>query len=512
MSPHRLIELLHRHAVGVFCALYALLVLSAINTPFGVQVSLLPRDGPGVWAAWTAAPIRVADVFANIMLFIPFGALGWITCRRAGLDRVWSLLATGITAGLMSAGSEYLQIGQEARIAAASDVAANLIGAAMGVMVGPICHRFYASLRMTIREELAIRPRFALCTALTVTLIFVNLWPFDAALTPSHLARQLKSAGLNPLFQWHQLSVAPDFGRPVEPAFVAAWVLRARMDYLLGWLADAACFALLAGISYPAFRREYGFTRRSAIALSLWLCFFVSAGVTAGRLFELSRPMDLLFIAAGFIGGAFGLCVVEPIVSRRVTLRDTTGDRRLATGAVAIVATYVVLRELTPFAFGGPHRFGAPSEFALFSWTPLSGHLAGRANIAVLDLSTKFTRYAALAAVLAWRWSDRGQLNRKVVKVSLILGAFCMTAQLVHLWMPVRHSDMTNVLMATFAGVAGVVGWQWAVDTKRYADHAVGRGGYRVELDPTSDQAVMAAIIDSKERPRNSEALSGPRP
>ena len=88
--------------------------------------------------SWAEAPHR-GDFLANIMFYLPLGFFGVLAI--AGRGRVFLALALAIITGvLLSISMELTQYYVRGRVTAADDVYANVIGTALGAVVGGITH------------------------------------------------------------------------------------------------------------------------------------------------------------------------------------------------------------------------------------------------------------------------------------------------------------------------------------------------------------------------------------
>jgi VanZ family protein len=89
------------------------------------------------WIPFVSPPVRLVDIAANIVMFLPFGAL-YIRWRPhdAGRLLVW--------AALFSVSVEVSQLFSRGRVTSTTDVATNLIGA----MTGAFAWRFLATWRV----------------------------------------------------------------------------------------------------------------------------------------------------------------------------------------------------------------------------------------------------------------------------------------------------------------------------------------------------------------------------
>ena len=81
------------------------------------------------WIPFVTPPIRTRDVFANILLYVPFGY--WYPRRRTRT----SIVEATFWALLLSLGTETAQLFSHGRFTSATDVVCNTLGAAAGVVI-----------------------------------------------------------------------------------------------------------------------------------------------------------------------------------------------------------------------------------------------------------------------------------------------------------------------------------------------------------------------------------------
>lgn len=77
-----------------------------------------------------SAPLKPVDVVGNIVAFIPFGALSTLTF---GTGKWWDWLIGIALALLLALGAEAAQLYSHLRFPSATDLSANVLGAALGV-------------------------------------------------------------------------------------------------------------------------------------------------------------------------------------------------------------------------------------------------------------------------------------------------------------------------------------------------------------------------------------------
>jgi hypothetical protein len=201
------------------------------------------------------------DVVANVVLFVPVGALSWLVLDRwhvpAGRRVLWVLVG-GFLFGLAL---QVLQLWLPRRFPQLSDAVWNGIGLVLGM-----------ALAQPLREplqRLAIvsRSRYRLAYALGALWLMATWWP----LLPALSRRQVRWA-------WHEVVLATDYGLAdlIAPALAVAFVLhllrrapwRAGAALALPALAMAGKF--LFSIQVPAAGQPVGWLLGAALGVLSW--------------------------------------------------------------------------------------------------------------------------------------------------------------------------------------------------------------------------------------------------
>ena len=106
----------------VWLVLFALLVLpwrDLQDHPHWYKVAWIPFR----------SPVRLLDIAVNVAAFVPFGVLAALS---SGTIRRWHWPLVLIAAFLLASGAEAAQLFSHWRFPSATDVASNVIGAALG--------------------------------------------------------------------------------------------------------------------------------------------------------------------------------------------------------------------------------------------------------------------------------------------------------------------------------------------------------------------------------------------
>jgi len=81
------------------------------------------------WIPFVSKPVRLRDIVANVLLFMPFGAAAALSARRA------PLMAGALGGATLSLLSETAQLYSHTRFPSATDVIANTVGAAAAALL-----------------------------------------------------------------------------------------------------------------------------------------------------------------------------------------------------------------------------------------------------------------------------------------------------------------------------------------------------------------------------------------
>jgi VanZ family protein len=142
-----------------------------------------------------------SDALANVMLGVPLGftLLGWLS-----VDRRWSrqkCAAFGLlllpACALFSAAVEFSQLFTVSRTCSASDIAAQSIGAAIGMTAWTLWGQAFTdrAREMWIRADVNTAGR--LLIAYIALLAFIQTLPFDVSASPVHLYRKFRDGGVH---------------------------------------------------------------------------------------------------------------------------------------------------------------------------------------------------------------------------------------------------------------------------------------------------------------------------
>jgi glycopeptide antibiotics resistance protein len=343
--------------------------------------------------------MSVPDFVQNVLLFLPFGALGFLSFERA---RILRRLAIVILLGVaLSVTVESLQLLTVDRVTGLNDVLSNGLGTFLGaVLAWQSQALFRAGLKRLQIEGLAdvdaLRP-FAFATAA----LAVAAWqPFDVTLEVGTVVSKVRALQAD------------------------VWQLSGWRDEGLSILISALFAATLA--EYLAALGERRAGRKAAIAGVVLAC-----GLEASQVFIGSRMpalWDALVASAGVALGAAGW-----------TVWRRTDWPALWLGAV-IVATAgaAAMLTLSPFVVAPAYR--------AFGWFPFLGYYTRTTFDTLSHVIELALLYFPLGVCVGWFMPTSRTRTAVLWAAAIAVGTECAQG-----WIVSRYPDITDVAV----GVAG---------------------------------------------------------
>jgi VanZ family protein len=379
----------------------------------------------GLW------PTSKSDWVANVILGMPLGfsLMGWWQARRSPSASPGLLgLAVLPICAFFSAGVEFGQLFVVGRTCAGSDIMAQSIGAAAGIVLwiwrGPWLTR--------VLEEAFFHPAVAsgpirLLTIYLGLFALIEWLPLDINVSPRAIYHRFKEGSVT----WDPFSeVTPrlEDERSVWPP-LASW-----------------CELLLLALPVGVLLTLSG-TRRVSLAQA-WL-----GGLLLGLILELGQiPVmsrhpsisDVLIIQLGVsLGWLLGMGLALP------------GSRKYKWEWVVVVGQVwlfgLIVIHWQPFDFDLRMRW---SNFARMSWLPLSGQTEKNYLWALNEILTKLVLYIPLGALFLWPMSR----NERASSVWLVAGLVAGIATILELGQIASRTRLTSPSDVLFGLVGGAIG------------------------------------------------------
>jgi len=188
--------------------LFALFIVYATTIPFNFIQD--PAQVRAKLAAIQWNPLKrtdgrrlaIPDAVQNVMLFIPFGMLGALACRRGITSRPGIVAVVGAAGTGLSAFVETLQLLTVDRVASMSDVMTNGLGAAGGALVALEGRRRALGVMRAHARSPWLTNRWTYPTLCALGVLVVSAWqPFDLTLDVSTVGSKARALSRDP---WQQ--------------------------------------------------------------------------------------------------------------------------------------------------------------------------------------------------------------------------------------------------------------------------------------------------------------------
>ncbi len=472
ISEAPLINAIHRRAAEILFAAYSAVLIHLSFVPFDLSSAPTRPSGPQWRWGLRIAPVNIADILANLAIYLPFGALLCLVLCKRGIRRGISALTAPLLAAVLSLTIEYGQHWTRSRVPSWIDSTANVLGAGLGAMLA--CLLATSIRRLADRAWVEARQNWWLVVShvFVCLLLLVELRPYDVVVDVFHTASAtVRSALWHPLARWNALPVQII----TDPHLATANLARLRWEYGLDRLADVAAYAAAAAVVTLAQRSGGASRRLRAFLAAGFVTVTLAAMVTGIRVLLISHGLDTAHFFCGLVGWPLGFTAAWALGATPGGAARSSGDRSslrtsCRTWPLAALAcmTMVFLYELVPFDLNIP-GVGTSRFTGHVNVVPFLSHFHSRTNDALMDISGDLVHYAVLGAALAVliqplcarRW--RTQLAACIGLPILISIAF----QAMHVFMPSRHPDVTTVILAAAGAFFGVVAARWVSDVRR---------------------------------------------
>ncbi len=478
ISDHAIINAIHRRLPESALFLYAAALIYVSLVPFDFSRTANFSAGARYVGRLQLNALNLPDIFANLAVYMPLGALCFMALRAAGRRATTALVASVILSAGISLGVEHAQVFTRSRVAAWPDFACNVLGALVGAVVTATWFgRFLGAINRgreaARRNWWSAVSKGAVCVA-----VLAFLRPFDVAVDLPRTVLRAMPPDIHPLAGWdripHQVEAQAREGR-LDTALALE---RYRFEYALERVSEVATYAgLTILLAFGGFGPGARGRRSSLYVRTAMVIVFVGALVTTIRVGLASHGFDAAHFYCALAGWLVGTMAAELMVLRHREAAGADGPPSSFDHlppiivCLSIVAglALAVLHELAPMDFGTSSG-GISLSNTRLNWVPFKSHFLSRPNDAFYDLSGEFLLYATLGLctshllcrLLTARWRLQAALS-----VCLVAGAACVFEAL-HLTMASRHADVTNIVVAAFAAACASILMQWMVDYRQH--------------------------------------------
>ena len=193
-------------SLGFLWIVFALFVVYGTTIPFHFAESAaevranLARLSPNPFLSpETGRRVSIPDTVQNVLLFLPFGLLGFLTLQPR-LRSAWlALVVTTILGGLLSGGVEALQLLTVDRLSSVSDVVTNTAGAFSGALAAYLLQGAFArGAAQVAARGLNTVPAFQPALVAAVMVVLSAWEPFDFTLDVSTVVGKVRALAADP--------------------------------------------------------------------------------------------------------------------------------------------------------------------------------------------------------------------------------------------------------------------------------------------------------------------------
>ncbi len=351
-----------------------------------------------------AGNLIVSDILQNILLFIPFGFLGYFSLiyKRSGANKIGIVLA----GALLSASVEFLQIFSPTRYPALSDVIFNTLGTAAGLAAGVVLKKSVLGFKShpLARRVLDSESAFPALVFLILS-VAGCLEPFDFSLDIGVV--------------WNH----------VRPLLEHPWQFKRPDDDVISFIRF-----LLTALFVSRLLHEIG-ARRPAL-LGALLVGVLGAGLELCQIIVQSRTpevQDALVAVLGAVCG--GIIYFFPGFHRRPWFW-------LWAGGIAILVS-AAARAYYPFAF--------TDHFSGFNWVLFMPRYGWSTFASISDFVDNSMTFFPVGFLLGYFFPR----SRPARAAAIVAGAMAFLVEVGQGYVPGRYPDITDVLGSILGAAAG---------------------------------------------------------
>jgi glycopeptide antibiotics resistance protein len=390
-------------------AVFSLFVVYGTTFPFSFHLE---------WGYWTSALGRInwlvlggrpgdpiiSDIVQNILLFIPFGFLGYFSLvYKSSLPKKIAIVAAG---AVLSASVEFLQMFSGTRFPALSDVIFNTTGTAVGLGLALMLKKSVVGFKSHPGARRFLDSESSFPAFIFLVLTVMGCWvPFDFTLDVGTVWAHLKPLLADPI----RLS-NPDDDLMNFIRFLLTTL------FLCRWAQEA-------GVRRPA----------------LWgtaLMAVAAAGLELSQIFVQSRgpeTQDAVVAVLGALSG--GVAFFFPGFHLRPVVWSLAGALAVFLSAAA--------RALAPYRFTG--------EYSGFNWALFLPQYERTTFAAIGDFAESAMLFFPLGFLLAY-FLPR---IRPAALSALLAGGMALAVESLQGFIPGRYADVTDVMGAVLGALAG---------------------------------------------------------
>lgn len=393
--------------------LYTAFIVYGTLIPFNLCQTLEDVQGNVATVSWIpfidsdGSRASIPDVVQNVLLFVPFGALGVLALGRYGTSS--ALLAAVVSGALLSATVEILQLLTLDRTTSVTDLVTNSMGTLVGAMASLGAVRVIPEVMASPTGLKLAENKYSFLLVCALALVVLgSLQPFDFSLDLGTTRSKIKGFIREPL----------DLTGPIRDEAVVL-----MRFFLLGYV--GVLWGRQSGLTSP-------------------ITFGIGIAVTVGAILEVSQFVvgsrmpsirDLVVIATGSVtGGSFAMVPTKSVSTYLWSVLIITAS---------VIAA--ALQALSPFRLA--------AEYRPMNWFPFLAYYERTTFIALSNFIETFLTFLPMGFILQYLHPR----SRRVLPVVVVVaGTSAFSLELAQGWIEGRYPDITDVLGALLGGVVGV--------------------------------------------------------
>ncbi len=407
-------------AIRVLWIIFSLFIVYGILIPFWFVVSkeaILSNIAHISWIPFIdpdGSRVSIPDVAQNIMLFLPFGFLGFLSIQEERKDRIARITFIG---AIFSLSIEILQLFTINRTTSVTDLVVNTIGTFFGALVASITVYIFSELMSSCYVQRFRYTNFLFPLFVSFGIIVLGaLHPFDFTLDVG--------------------SVWPKVNTLIHDPLDFSLILRDEAVVFLRFL----LFAYVCSLFFQENEQNYCVLKGIGISCVLGVCLEGSQLIVDSRM---PGVQNLLVMLGGSIAGGL-LALVGTLIQ----------FSRIIWGILIIFATLISagIQLLSPFQIAEKYRN--------FNWIPFLIYYQRTNFEALSTVIESLLLYFPMGFLLQYLFAQKKSrfLSITLITLSIALPLECMQG-----WIVNRYPDITDIFGCLIGALAGswccVEGW-----------------------------------------------------
>ena len=403
--------------IKVLWLLYTLFVAYGTTIPFKFSLDyheLAIKIAAIQWIPFidstTHHRVSIPDMVQNILLFVPFGTLGYLVKLRKRSGYVLNGAIVVLLGLCISLCVEALQLFTQDRITSMTDLIMNTIGAWTGFVATHVINASFVWCVSLAIVRKYLRKPFMYYFLISLILVAVGEWePFDFTLDVGSVLHKIKLLLIS--------------------AFTFSSSLKSEpMLFFEFFLLGFTCVALLKPVGIRSYTIR-AFLLTSAVGVFL----------ESSQLIVTSRMPQVQSVVTIWLA-----CLCGSLFERMNVRRSLTVLWALVTIlATGISAAFMML---SPFHFVGKH-YG-------FNWIPFLPYYEQTSFVVLSSFIEGALLYAPMGFILKHLFNEKKWIPLLAVGVAL---AISLSIEYLQGWIPDRFPDITSILGALCGTISGVI-------------------------------------------------------